>query len=95
VLERRVEYFPGWKANIDGVSSTVRQDEASPGRLFQEVKVPAGTSTVRFTYLPPHGELAVTLAVLAAIILVGSLFFTRKRRRTDEIGPTDLEADVA
>ena len=80
VLERRVEYFPGWKAHGTGVSAVVRQDDASPGKLFQEVSVPAGTTTVTFTYLPPHSEVTVGLAVLAAIALVGSLLLARLRR---------------
>jgi hypothetical protein len=92
ILERRVEYFPGWKAHGTGVSPVVRQDDGSPGRLFQEVSVPAGTTTVRFSYLPPHSEVAVGLAVLAAIVLVGSLVFRRRTRKSpgtvDEEQPT-------
>jgi uncharacterized membrane protein YfhO len=74
------------------VSPVVRQDDGSPGRLFQEVSVPAGTTTVRFSYLPPHSEVAVGLAVLAAIVLVGSLVFRRRTRKSpgtvDEEQPT-------
>jgi hypothetical protein len=90
VLERRVEYFPGWKASGTGVAGPVRQDDASPGRLFQQVVVPAGSTTVRFTYLPPHSELAAVAMVLALVALFGSLLFRRRRRHDvrDEDGGT-------
>ncbi len=80
-LVRRVEYLPGWKATGNGVSATVRRDRGSPDHLFQEVAVPAGTTSVRFTYLPPHSELAIGVALVAALVVVVSLFFGRTRKR--------------
>ncbi len=93
-LVRRVEYFPGWKATGAGYSATVRQDNASPGKLFQEVNVPAGTTTLHFSYLPPHSEVTVTVAILAALFLAGSLVFVRVRRSRpgpDAVAPRDNE----
>ncbi len=82
-LVRNVEYFPGWKATGNGVPTTVRQDDSSPGRLFQEVAVPAGTTTVDFTYLPPHGELAIAVALVAGLVVIGSGIESAARRRRE------------
>ncbi len=96
VLVRRVEYFPGWRASGTGVSGSVHQDIDSPGRLFQQVTVPAGTTTIRFTYLPPHSEAAIGVAVLGLVALFGSLLFRRRRDGGDGAEDSaEAPADVA
>jgi hypothetical protein len=82
VLVRRVEYFPGWQATANGAATDVRRDDSSPDRLFQQVRVPAGTTTLRFSYLPPHEDLAGLAALVAALLVVGSLVLREYRRHT-------------
>ena len=85
-LIRRVQYAPGWTADVGGSTATVVQARSGPPGLFQSVKVPAGTTTVRFTYLPPGEGVAVPIAVLAWVALSASGLVTwrqdvRRRRR--------------
>jgi hypothetical protein len=74
-LVRRVQYLPGWTATGPGFTRRVVRDGTAPGKLFQQVDLPAGTSTVRFTYLPPRENLGIGLAVAAGLVLLISLVF--------------------
>jgi hypothetical protein len=80
VLLRREQYLPGWTATINGATVAVHEDRNGPPGLFQAVPVPAGTSTVRFTYLPPHETLALSAAAVALLVLLGSLVARVVRR---------------
>ena len=80
VLLRRVQYLPGWTATADGSAVAVTQASSGPSGLFQQVRVPAGTTTVDFTFTPPHELLAFAAAVVAAGCVVGSLVRGRRRR---------------
>jgi hypothetical protein len=80
VLVRREQFIPGWSASINGRAVSVRKATTGPAGLFQQVDVPAGTSTVRFTFLPPHEFSAFIAAGLALAVLVGSFFLVRKGR---------------
>ena len=58
--------------------------------------MPAGTTTVHFSYLPPHSEVTVGVAVLAALALVGSLLYPRIRRRrpvSSMVAPPEAEGE--
>ncbi len=55
----------GWTATVDGRSETVTSDG-----LLQELPVPAGTATVRLSFTPPGGNLAVVAAVVGLALLV-------------------------
>jgi hypothetical protein len=79
VLLRRVLYMPGWTATEHGRAVTVREDPSGPPGLLQEVPVPAGNTTLRFNYLPPHEWPAGAAAALALLLLSGS-FVVRRRR---------------
>jgi hypothetical protein len=79
VLLRQVEYIPGWSASVNGRAVAVNQVPFGPPGLFQEIAVPAGTSTIQFTFLPPHEFLAFAAALIALIALVGSFFVTSVR----------------
>ena len=81
-LVRRVQYAPGWSASVGSVTVPVRHDRSGPPGLFQAVSVPAGTDTVRFTYLPPFEVPAVIISVVTALGLLGSLLVTRRTGRT-------------
>ena len=64
-LERLELTMPGWSASVNGHAASV----GSTGP-FQTVSVPQGTSTVTFTFLPPHERLAETAFVLGVASLV-------------------------
>jgi hypothetical protein len=93
-LVRREQYLPGWTATIEHRSGTnvietrvpVRADTSGPPGLFQAVDLPAGTTTVRFAYLPAHEDLAALVAVAAVAVLVGSLAIGGLRRRRGASG---------
>ena len=72
-LVRRVLFMPGWTVSATRVSSRSTAVRAAPDGLFQELSVPAGTTTLRFTYLPPHEGVAALVAALALMALLGSL----------------------
>jgi hypothetical protein len=81
VLIRRVEFMPGWTATANGVSMSVLEDRKFPGGLIQDVSVPAGTTNVRFTFLPPYEDPATMVAVVALVVLLGSVTAGEVRRR--------------
>jgi hypothetical protein len=70
---RRVQFVPGWIASFDGMAESVQEDQSGPNGLFQQVAVPAGRTTLHFSYLPPHEDLALFVAAFAAVALVGTL----------------------
>lgn len=73
----------GWKATVNGQPATITTVDG----VFQRVTVPAGTSTVRYGFYPPHERYALLLAFLAALFLVGSLVNERRpfiRHRTTD-----------
>jgi hypothetical protein len=74
----RLESFtPYWKASINGQPTEVRMYDG----LFQSVEVPAGMSTVRFTYECPHGGWTVPMFWLGALgfVAVGAGEFWARR----------------
>ncbi|HEY3090397.1 MAG TPA: hypothetical protein VGJ59_20295 [Jatrophihabitantaceae bacterium] len=67
-LVRRELYFTGWHASVNGHGARIRPYDTT----FQSVSVPAGHSTVRFSYTPPDGNGSVVLALIAFLVLAGS-----------------------
>ena len=61
-LLRRETYLPGWSASASGRELPVRR-----AGLFERVALPAGVSTVSFSYAPPH-ILAAWLAFAGACV---------------------------
>ena len=91
VLIRLDQFMPGWRATVNGKSESVEVDDFGPKGLFQKISLPAGTTTVDFTFLPPHEVLAVGAAVLALVVVAGSLgleWIRRRRTRPDGEAPT-------
>ncbi len=64
----------GWKAYVNGKSVTMTTVDG----VYQGVKVPAGTSTVTYDFLPPHEKYAILLALLAALSLLGTWVYERR-----------------
>ena len=83
VLVRQVLAMPGWTASGDGRSMPVETDALGPDQLFQQVTVPSGTTVVRFTFLPPSSAAAVSVAIVALIVLLGSAFGEWRKRKPE------------
>lgn len=77
VLVRQVQYLPGWSATVNGTAVPVVKNTSGPPGLFQQVSVPAGTSTVRFTYLPPYELPALVAAGIALVVILAAGRFRR------------------
>ena len=80
----RLELFaPGWRASIDRHPTPI-SPAANP--IFQSVHLPAGHSTIRFTYAPPGATLALSCVPAGCLLLLATLFaqtraLTRRRSR--------------
>ena len=79
LLIRRVQFVPGWSAVTPSGSRAVVRDTSGPPGLFQEVVVPAGTTTVHFRFLPPHELPAAIVFLLALLTLVLPVLVRRAR----------------
>jgi hypothetical protein len=62
----REQRMPGWHAKVDGNSVDVHAE----GQIFQSVRVPAGHSTVEFSFTPPHETLAFVAFAMGIALLV-------------------------
>jgi hypothetical protein len=58
----------GWSASVNGHSTTIITVDG----VYQDVRVPKGTVTVVYSFLPPHEHLALVVSLLAALFLAGS-----------------------
>jgi uncharacterized membrane protein YfhO len=74
-LVRTELMMAGWKASVNGKAVTIKTIDHG---VYQSVKVPQGTSSVTYSFLPPHEKYAILLALLAAIFLIGMLFHERR-----------------
>ncbi|MHB1710023.1 MAG: hypothetical protein ACYCV7_01270, partial [Acidimicrobiales bacterium] len=81
VLLRRVQYLPGWSASVNGRAVPVHKVRVGPPGLFQQVSVPAGTSTVHFNFLPPYEVPAFAMAFVAVLTVIRSFLPFRGMRR--------------
>jgi hypothetical protein len=76
-LIRTELFMAGWRAQVNGKAVTLKARDGA----YQSVEVPSGTSTVTYTYLPPHEKYAVLVALVAAFFLIGSWVTERRSRR--------------
>ena len=60
--------MPGWHAQADGRSLVVHPH----GPIFQSVDVPAGISTVRFSFIPPYERLALAAFAVGLVALLSA-----------------------
>ncbi|HVB52357.1 MAG TPA: hypothetical protein VND89_11555 [Acidimicrobiales bacterium] len=73
--------MPGWKVAVNGQPATITTVKG----VYQQVALPKGTSTIDYSYFPPHERYAILLALLGVLFLIGSLVderrpFARRRR---------------
>ena len=80
-LVRTELMMAGWKAYVNGKSVTIKTVDG----VYQSVKVPQGTSTVTYGFLPPHEKYAVLLALLAALFLVGAWTYERRYLKREHL----------
>ncbi len=80
-LVRTELMMPGWKAYVNGKSVTIKTVDG----VYQSIKVPQGTSTVTYSFLPPHEKYAVVLALLAVLFLVGDWTYERRYLRREPL----------
>ena len=70
-LIRLESYMPGWSVKVNGGTGTINTIDT----IFQEVAVPAGRSTVEFSYRPKYFNYAVSLAFLVLLAITFFLSF--------------------
>lgn len=75
----------GWKASVNGRSVPITTVDG----VYQQVALPQGTSTVRYSFFPPHERYALLLGFLGGLFLIGSFLNERwplatLRRRTHD-----------
>jgi hypothetical protein len=80
-LVRTELMMAGWKAFVNGKAVTIHTQSG----VYQTIKVPSGTSTVTYSFLPPHEKYAVLLALLAALFLIGVWVYERRDRVRERI----------
>ena len=73
-LVRTELMMAGWQAFVNGKAVTIHTQSG----VYQTIKVPSGTSTVTYSFLPPHEKYAVLLALLAALFLIGVWVYERR-----------------
>jgi hypothetical protein len=72
----------GWRAFVNGKQETI----VTKDHVYQQITVPAGTSTVTYSFSPPHARDALILGALGGLFLIGSFVnerypFVPTRRR--------------
>lgn len=85
VVDRRVLYMRGWSARLDGRPLAIHRAH----RLWQQVSVHSGRSSLRFNFTPPYMSEATAAALmgLGAIVLVPALAGSRhSRHRKSALG---------
>ncbi len=78
-LLRRELYVPGWSVRVNGADAPLVEQD-----IFQAVDLPAGESSVEFTYAPPGIAWAWLMAGAGVLITVaseGSSSFLKKRTK--------------
>ena len=68
-------HYPGWEAFVDGDPASIER----ANYLFRAVRVPAGESLVEFVYRPASLRNGLRLAILGAVLLAGTLLWSRRR----------------
>ncbi len=74
-------WYPGWQAQIFGVSAPVEQAYGA----LRAVAVPAGSSTVRLWFAPVSWQRGL-IALGVGILLLILVFLPRRRPKAEQIG---------
>jgi hypothetical protein len=69
------QWFPGWRASVDGVPATLLRADY----VFRAVEVPAGRSTVEMHYAPRSVRLGFAVSALTLLGLGLALWSARSR----------------
>lgn len=72
-LVRRELFMPGWTAKVNGKTTLINHS----GSLFQEISVPAGKSTISFSFMPQHMQIAIAAAIVGILAMLGVIFYKR------------------
>ena len=82
--------MPGWTAHVNGSSTNITSDNG----LTETIALPAGASTVTYSFLPPHEELAALLAAISFLVMAATWVprrFTRRHKNSDEPNPQESD----
>jgi membrane protein YfhO len=71
------QFFPGWKASVDGSSTPIRAANST----MRAVSVPSGRHTVTFTYEPARWRYGLILAALGVLAIAARCLAPLLRRR--------------
>jgi hypothetical protein len=69
----------GWTASVNGRAAKLTRVDG----VYQQLTLPKGTSVVDYQFFPPHEDIAVLLALLALVVVVGSLVLDARTTRRD------------
>ncbi len=75
-LLRRELFYPGWRARVNGTPAAIQPVSG----IFQQIPLPAGPATIRFTYMPAHTRLSCAAALLACLIWLLCALAARRHR---------------
>ncbi|WP_339101812.1 YfhO family protein [Candidatus Enterococcus clewellii] len=78
VLFTTIPYDQGWTVSVDGKQAEIPRFKDA----FLTVKIPAGTHTVEFVYLPP-GLTSGSLLTVGSVFLFGGYLFVLRKRKGD------------
>lgn len=70
-------FYPGWRASIDGLATEIVQANVT----MRAVKVPAGRHVVSFVFAPGVFRVSLVVSLAAALLLGVGLVFAAVRRR--------------
>lgn len=76
-LTRLELYMPGWRAFVNGQEATISQVD----EIFQQINLPAGSSTVQFVFRPPHIEWAFVAFAIGLLLMLGELGMAVRSKR--------------
>ncbi len=81
ILKRSMTWIPGWRASATSSegSRTISLHVVRSG-LIQQVTLPPGSWTVRFTYSAPHLRAGLVGSALGIVAWIGALLWWRRRR---------------